>query len=56
MFVGRFKISRTVIVKHVQHAGIIWAFSQPGASLLNFIMPGGTEKNAELWFARGTSI
>ena len=43
MFARRPEISISVIVKHVQHVGIISAFC----------LRGGTEKIAGLWFARG---
>ena len=55
MFVDCFEISINVVVKHVQHAGIIWAFSLPGVDLLSFSVPGRTEKTTGLWFARGVS-
>ena len=46
MFVGCSEISINIIAKHVQHVGIICAFSLPGADLLNFSVPRGTEKFA----------
>ena len=47
MFVGCSEIRINVIVKHVQHVGIIWACSLPGMDLLlSFSVPGGTEKVA----------
>ena len=42
-----------IIVKRLQHVGIIWACSLPGVDLLSFSVPGRTEKIAGLWFARG---
>ena len=47
---------QSAIVKHVQHVGIIRAFSLPRGDLLRFSMPGETEKIAGLWFARGGSV
>ena len=55
MFVGCSEISIKVIVKHVQHVGIIWAYSQPWADLSRFSVPEWTEKIAVLWFARDIS-
>ena len=56
MFVGCFEISVNVIVdKSVQSIGIIRAFYLPGGDLLRFLVPGGTEEIAGLWFARGIS-
>ena len=47
MFVNCSEISINVIVKHVQHVGIIWACSLPGMDLLlSFSVPGETEKIA----------
>ena len=56
VFAGCPEISIYVIVKHLQHVGITWACSLPGADLLSLSVPGeagGTEKIDELWFARG---
>ena len=45
MFVECSEISINVIVKHVQHVGIVWACSLPGMNLLlSFSVPGQTEK------------
>ena len=56
MFVGCFEISVNVIAdKSVQSIGIIRAFYLPGGDLLRFLVPGGTEEIAGLWFARGIS-
>ena len=55
MFVGCSEISIKVIVKHVQHVGIIWACSQSWADLSRFSVPEWTEKIAVLWFARDIS-
>ena len=47
MFADCSKISINVIVKHVQHVGIIWACSLPGMDLLlSFSVSGGTEEIA----------
>ena len=43
MFVGCSEIRINVIVKHVQHVGIIWACSLPGAELLSFLPSGQKE-------------
>ena len=53
MFTGCSEISINVIVKHVQHVGIIRACNLPGADLLSFLVPGRPEKIAGFWFARG---
>ena len=53
VFVSCSEIIIYVIVKHLQHVGIIWACSLPGVYLLSFSVPGRTEKIAGLWFARG---
>ena len=37
------EISISVIVKYVQHIGIIRAFCLPEGDLLSFSVPGGTE-------------
>ena len=55
MFAVCSEISIKVIVKHVQHVGIIWTCSLPGADLLSFLVPWATEKIAGFWFARGIS-
>ena len=55
MFVGCSEISINVVVKHVQHVGIIWACSQPWVDLSNFSVPEWTEKIAVLWFPRDIS-
>ena len=39
----------------MQHIEIIWAFCLLGGDLLSFPVTGGTEKIAELWFARGVN-
>ena len=44
MFADCSEISINVIVKHLQHVGIIWTCSLPGMGLLSFSVPGGTEK------------
>ena len=49
MFVGCSEISKSVIVKHKQHIGIIRAFCLPGGEgvgggVLSFSVPGGKEK------------
>ena len=41
MFVDCSEISINVIVKHVQHVGIIWACSLPGMDLLLLFGGGG---------------
>ena len=47
MFVDCSEISINVIVKLVQHVGIIWACILSGIDLLlSFSVPGGTEKTA----------
>lgn len=51
MFVGRYEISISVTVEHVQHVGIIIVFL-PGERV-RFSVPGGTEKIAGMWFGRG---
>ena len=55
MLAGCSEISISVIVKHVQHIGIIRAFCLPGGGgdLLSFSLHGGTKKIAGLWFAGG---
>ena len=54
MFVGCSEISISVIVKHVQHVGIIRVFCLPGGLNKFFSAWGGeAEKFAGLWFARG---
>ena len=55
MFLGCSEISINVIAKHVQHVGIILAYSLPWADLLSFSAPEGTEKIAGLWFAMNIS-
>ena len=55
MFVSCSEISISGIGKYVKHVGIIRAFCLPGGDLLSFSRPGGTEKIAGLWFARGIS-
>ena len=44
MFVGCSEIRINVIVKHVQHVGIIWTCSLPGAELLSFSVPWGQKE------------
>ena len=56
MFVGCSEISVSVIVKHVQHIGIVRAFFLPGENLISFSVPEGTEKIAGLWLAKGESV
>ena len=52
MLVSCSEINVSVIVKYVQHIGIIRAFCLPEGDLLSFSVPGGTEnKPAGLWFA-----
>ena len=46
MFLGCSEISINFIAKHVQHVGIILAYSLPWADLLRFSAPEGTEKIA----------
>ena len=49
-----FEISISETVNYVEHIGIIRAFHLPRGTLLSFSQClGGTEKIAELWFARG---
>ena len=55
MFVACSEISINVIVKHVQHVGIVWACSLPWVDLLNFSVLEGTEKIARLWYTRNIS-
>ena len=52
MFVGCSEISENVIVKHMQHVGIIWHFVCL-RGLIHFFSAWGREKNAGLWFAKG---
>ena len=52
MFVGSSEISIGVIVKHVQHIGIIRALFAWG-DLLYFSVAEGTVKIAGLWFPSG---
>ena len=47
MLVSCSEISISVIVKYVQHIGIIRAFCLPEGELLSFSVPGGTEKNPD---------
>ena len=51
MVIGFSENGINVIVKHVQHVEIIWAFCLPGGVFKIFI--GGTEKITGLSFARG---
>ena len=51
MFAGCSEISISVIVKHVNYQGFLSAWGD----LLCFPVPGGSEKIAGLWFARGIS-
>ena len=61
MFVDCSEIGLSVIVKHVQHAGVFLSFSflTGQEDLLSFSVPGGGvgwgggRKIAGLWFARG---
>ena len=54
MFVDCSEISTNVIVKHMQHVGIIWVCSLPGMDLLlRFSVPGVTEKIS--WWIGGLS-
>ena len=46
--VGCSEISISVIVKHVQHIGIIRVFCLDWGNLLGFLVLGGTEKIAGL--------
>ena len=48
MLVSCSEISISVIVKYVQHIGIIRAFCLPEGELLSFSVPGGTEKNPDV--------
>ena len=50
MFVGCSEIGINVIVKHVQHIGIIWAFCLPGGLVTFF--SAWRDKIPGLWFAR----
>ena len=52
MIIGCSEISISVIVKHVQHVGIIRAFVCLGG-LNKFFSAWGDRKIACLWFARG---
>ena len=52
MLVGCSEISISVIVKHVQHDGIIRAFMCLGG-LIKFFSAWGTEEITGLWFAMG---
>ena len=52
MFAGFYEINISYIVKHVQHFGIVRAFSLLWG-LAKFFSAWGTEKIAGLWFARG---
>ena len=45
MFVGCSEIGISIIVKHVQHVGIIRAFCLPGGTCSVFSVSGETEKN-----------
>ena len=51
MFVGCSELSKSVILKDMQHVGIFRAFYLPGGDLLSFSVPVGISKIAELWFA-----
>ena len=55
MLAGCYEISVSVIVKHVQHVGIISIFCLPG-ELTKFFSTWGTEKIAGLWLNRGGSV
>ena len=52
MFPGGSEIIISVIVKHVQHVGIIRVFCLPGVTYYNFQYLGD-RKIAGLWFTRG---
>ena len=47
MLVSCSEINISVIVKYVQHIGIIRAFCLPEGDLLSFSAPGGTEKSPD---------
>ena len=49
-------LSISVIVKHVQHIGIIGAFCLPGGTCYVFSVPGATEKITGLRFTREGSV
>ena len=51
MFPNCSEITISVIVKHVQHVGIIRAFCLHAMDV--FSVPAGTEKIVGLWFAKG---
>ena len=53
MFVVCSEISISVIVKHVQHIGIIRVFCLPGMGWGGGGGGGGGKKSAGLWFACG---
>ena len=53
MFPSCSEITTSVIVKHVEHVGIIRAFCLHAMDVLSFSVPGGTEKIVGLWFAKG---
>ena len=53
MLVGCSEISISVIVKHVQHVGIIRVFVCLGGLTIFFQCLGGPEEIVGLWFARG---
>ena len=52
MFVGYSEIIVHVIVEHVQFGCKLLGFLSTWGELLSFSVPVGTEKIAELWFAR----
>ena len=53
MFVGCSEIGISIIVKHVQHVGIIRAFCLPGGLVKFFQCLGRQKKTAGLLFVRG---
>ena len=50
---GFSEITKSIIVKHMQHVGLIRAFCLPRGGLAKFFSAWRTEKIAGLWFARG---
>ena len=48
MFVGCFKITISVNVKHVQHIVIVRALYLSGGDLLRFSVPVGDKKNCQV--------
>ena len=56
MFIGCYEISIDVIVKHVQHVGIVWNFCQPWGNFYVFQCLGTQKKLLGLGLRGGISI